>query len=138
MRAPLHLQEPRFASLFSWARGWGPDEVGAKMKAMYGSISDLPSVARFVFSNQLKDHIHHLIIKKSLSTGDSLSHLEEIPNCRPTLFLQFGGNTSHVERHIEEDEIRVDSQIRPAGCQSRLHWPGYHRDERHMVCNKQR
>ena len=113
----------------------GPDEVGAKMQAMYESIPDPPSVARFVFSNQCLLHIYHLIFKKSLSTGDSLSHLEEIPNCRPTLFLQFGENTSHVERHIEEDETRVDSQIRPAGCQSGLHWPVSHRDERQMVCN---
>ena len=57
---------------------------------------------------------------------------------RPTLFIQFGENTSHVERHIEEDEIRVDSQLRPAGCQSGLHWPGSHHDERQMGCNKQR
>ena len=50
----------------------GPDEVGAKMQAMYESILDPPSVARFVFSNQCLLHIYHLIFKKSLSTGDTV------------------------------------------------------------------
>ena len=50
----------------------GPDEVGAKMQAMYESIPDPPSVARFVFSNQCLLHIYHLIFKKSLSTGDTV------------------------------------------------------------------
>ena len=31
----------------------GPDEVGSKMQAMYESITDPPSVARFVFSTRV-------------------------------------------------------------------------------------
>ena len=42
------------------------------MQAMYESMADLPSVARFVFSNHCLLHINHLIFKKSLSTGDTV------------------------------------------------------------------
>ena len=41
------------------------------MQAMYESIPDPPSVARFVFLNCLL-HIYNLIFKKSLSTGDTV------------------------------------------------------------------
>ena len=54
---------------------WGfgkTSEVGAEMQAMYESVLDPPSVARFVFSNQCLLHIYHLIFKKSWSTGDTV------------------------------------------------------------------
>ena len=114
MRAPLHLQGPPFVLPFLGLKC--PDEVGAKMQAMHESIPDPPSVARFVFSNQCLLHIYHLIFKKSLSTGDTVCRtLRKFQTAERRYFSSLV--KTHVERHIEEDEIRVDSQIRPAGCQ---------------------
>ena len=71
----------------------GPDKVGAKMQAISESMAESPSVARYVFSKQCVFHIFYFI------------------------YFSRSVNISRMERHIEDDEIRVDSQSRPAGCQ---------------------
>ena len=106
MRAPVHLHDPRFALPFFWALTGTQTRLARKCRQCTKAKNDLPSVARFVFSNRCFTSITSS--SRTVCPQDSLSHLEEIPNCRPTLFLQFGENT----QHREEDDIRVDSQMR--------------------------
>ena len=104
------------------------------MQAMYESIPDPQGL--FASCSRI-NACFTSITSSSRRVCPSLSHLEEIPNCRLTLFLHLV-KILHTWRDTSKKMKYVCTANTASRLQSGLHWPGSHWDERQMGCNEQR